>query len=119
MRALEDEPRQRRVLHPRAAVGDDLAGEVEAEVAVLAQAREHRSTLAIHLRPRAAGPRAVARRRGRWAEATRAAARRAAANRRSTSICPDDDGWTCTSTGSPTWTADSDAAWPSRTTSIT
>ena len=39
--ALEDEPRQRRVLHPRTAVGDDLACEIKAVVAVLAQAREH------------------------------------------------------------------------------
>src|SRR3954470_19694391 len=46
MRQLQHEPRQRRVLHPGTAVRDDLTGEVEAVVPVLAQAREHRSTVA-------------------------------------------------------------------------
>jgi hypothetical protein len=41
VRQLQDEPRKRRVLHPRAAVRDDLTREIEAVVAVLAEAREH------------------------------------------------------------------------------
>ena len=40
VRQLEDEPRQRDVLHPRAAHGDDLAGEEEPVVAVVPEARE-------------------------------------------------------------------------------